>query len=189
MTDEKHDSDDHGTGNGRESEDDRTGSGGGEAAGPGQGQGQGLELEKLKNDYLYLGAEFENYKKHAIKERSELIRYGSERFIRDLLEVVDNFERALNVELKPETAEKFREGVKMTHQELLALLHRHGVAEINPVGQPFDPSAHEALTSEETAEFAPGTIARVFKKAYRLYDKLLRPAQVVVAKAPSESKG
>jgi molecular chaperone GrpE len=74
----------------------------------------------------------------------------------------------------------------MIHRELHSLLSRHGIREDNPVGNPFDPSLHEALTSEESTEFAPGSISRVFKKAYRLHDRLLRPAQVVVAKAPAE---
>ena len=142
------------------------------------------DYNKLKNDFLYLGAEFENYKRNAIKERSELSRYGAERFVRDLLEIVDNFERALATEVKSENKTTLREGVAMIHRELQTLLQRHGVQELNPVGQPFDPNAHEALTSEETDEYQPGLVSKVFKKAYRLHDRLLRPAQVVVAKAP-----
>ena len=142
------------------------------------------DYNKLKNDFLYLGAEFENYKKQAIKERSELTRYGAERFVRDLLEIVDNFERAMATEMTAENKNTLREGVTLIHRQLQSLLQRHGVHEIDPVGQPFDPSAHEALTSEETTEYKPGLISRVFKKAYRLHDRLLRPAQVVVAKAP-----
>jgi molecular chaperone GrpE len=181
MTDRKHDSDDAGNGSGTE-----------ETVVEVDGQepaAQSEELAKLKSDFLYLGAEFENYKKHAIRERSELIKYGSERFVRDLLEIVDNLERALDMDVKPENVTTFREGVAMTQRELQALLARNGVTEINPVGQPFDPSSHEALTSEETDQVPAGSIARVFKKAYKMYDRLLRPAQVVVAKAPTEKKG
>lgn len=145
-------------------------------------------LEKTKNDLLYLGAEFENYKKHAIRERSELIKYGHERFVRDLLEIVDNFERALATDVSAENQATLREGIAMTHRELQSLLQRYGVQEINPIGQPFDPAAHEALTSEESDKADPGTISRVFKKAYKLHDRLIRPAQVVVAKAPAEKK-
>ncbi|MGE0761926.1 MAG: nucleotide exchange factor GrpE [Bdellovibrionales bacterium] len=145
------------------------------------------DYDKLKNDFLYLGAEFENYKKQAIKERSELHRYGAERFVRDLLEVVDNFERALAVQNTSENKDTLRDGVALIHRELQSLLSRHGVREIDPVGQPFDPGAHEALTSEETDQYPAGSISRVFKKAYRLHDRLLRPAQVVVAKAPSST--
>lgn len=146
------------------------------------------QIDQLRKDYLYLGADFENYKKQAIKERSDLVRYGLERFARDLLEIVDNFERALAVDPTPENQAVFRDGVTLIHRELQSLLSRNGVQEINPVGQPFDPASHEALTSEETKEYAPGSISRVFKKAYRLHDRLIRPAQVVVAKAPTEKK-
>lgn len=146
------------------------------------------QYEKMKNDFLYLGAEFENYKKHAIKERSDMLRYGSERLARDLLEVVDNFERALVAANTTESQDTLKEGVALIHRELQSLLNRHGVREQDPVGQPFDPNSHEALTSEETDQFPPGSVARVFKKAYRLHDRLLRPAQVVVAKAPSSPK-
>ncbi len=152
------------------------------------GQIKNIELEKCKSDLLYLGAEFENYKRHAIRERSEAIKYGAERFARDLVEVIDNFERALAMEVTPENLSTFREGIAMTHKAFGTLLQKHGVQEVNPVGQPFDPATQEALTSEETDEVAPGSVSRVFRKAYRLHERLLRPAQVVVAKAPTEKK-
>lgn len=145
------------------------------------------KYDKLKSDFMYLGAEFENYKRHAIKERSESSRYGAERFARDLLDVIDNFERALATESSVENKDQFRQGVVLIHRELIQLLNKHNVQEINSQGQAFDPSTHEALTSEETDQVPPGFIARVFRKAYRLHDRLLRPAQVVVAKAPNKS--
>lgn len=144
------------------------------------------DLDKARNDFLYLGAEFDNYKKHAIKERSDLVRFGAERFVRDLLDVIDNFERALQMEMTPENQAKLREGVELIYRELQGLLTRHGVQEMNPVGQPFDPSTQEAITSEPTDTHPPGSVSRVFRKAYRLHDRLLRPAQVVVAQAPSK---
>lgn len=146
------------------------------------------ELEKAKSDLLYLGAEFENYKKHAIRERSEAIKYGAERLARDLLDVIDNFERALSLDVTPENLAAFREGISMTHKNFLATLHKNGIQEVNPVGQPFDPSTQEALTSEESDQVEPGTVSRVFRNGYRLHDRLLRAAQVVVAKAPAEKK-
>ena len=108
------------------------------------------QAEKYKNDFLYLRAEFENYKRNAIKERSELLKYGGERFIRDLLEVVDNFERALQVNVTPENIGTFKQGIELTAQELKALLTRHAVTEIPSEGAPFDPAIHEALSSEAT---------------------------------------
>ncbi|MGE5085615.1 MAG: nucleotide exchange factor GrpE [Bacillota bacterium] len=142
------------------------------------------QAEKFKNDYLYLRAEFENYKRNAIKERSDLMKYGGERFIRDLLEVVDNFDRALQVNVTAENLSTFKQGIELTSQELKNLLTRHAVTEIPAEGVPFDPAVHEALSSEATDKFAPGYVARVFKKPYKLHDKVIRTGQVVVAKKP-----
>lgn len=143
--------------------------------------------EKYKNDFLYLRAEFENYKRHAIKERSDLAKYGAERVLVDLLGVLDNFERALEMKPTPETLHQYVKGVEMTATELKSVLAKHGVTEVPSLGQNFDPSLHEALSSEETSEFEPGRVSRVFKKPYRLHDKLIRPGQVVVAKKPGGS--
>ncbi|WP_347355733.1 nucleotide exchange factor GrpE [Bdellovibrio sp.] len=142
------------------------------------------QAEKFKNDFLYLRAEFENYKRNAIKERSEMTKYGGERLVRDLLEVVDNFERALSTNVTAENFTTFRQGVDMTAQELRSLLQRHNVTEVPAQGAPFDPAVHEALSAEATDQVAPGHVVRVFKKPYKLHDKVIRPGQVVVAKKP-----
>lgn len=142
------------------------------------------QSEKYKNDYLYLRAEFENYKRNAIKERSEALKYGSERIVNDILGIADNFERALQVKVSPETMGNFVQGVEMTANELKAVLQRNGVTELKCEGAAFDPNFMEALSSEPTNEVPPGHVARVFKKAYKLHDKVIRPAQVVVAKKP-----
>lgn len=142
------------------------------------------QAEKFKNDYLYLRAEFENYKRHAIKERSDLVKYGGERFVRDLLEVVDNFERALQVNVGADNFMTFKQGVEMTAQELRALLQRHSVLEIPSLGNAFDPAVHEALGAEATEQVAPGHVLRVFKKPYKMHDKVIRTGQVIVAKKP-----
>ena len=140
------------------------------------------EAEKFKNEYLYLRAEFENYKKQAIKERSDTRKYGAERLVVDLLAVLDIFETALATELTPESLGNFRKGIEMTAAELRNTLQRHGVTEVPSKGQPFDPSVHEALSSEETNEFPNGSVTQVFKKPYKLHDRVVRPGQVVVAK-------
>lgn len=142
------------------------------------------QAEKYKNEYLYMRAEFENYKRNAIKERSDLIKFGGERIIRDLLEVADNFERALQVQVTPENLVTFKQGVEMTSQELKGLLNKHSVHEIPSEGVPFDPNIHEALSSEPTDKVAPGYVSKVFKKAYKFHEKIIRPGQVVVAKKP-----
>lgn len=141
------------------------------------------QSEKFKNDFLYLRAEFENYKKHAIKERSDLIKYAGERMAKDLLGVLDNFERALSTNVTAENFTTFKQGVEMTANELRTALGRHGITEVKTEGQ-FDPNVHEALSSEKTTAVPAGHIARVFQKAYKMHDKLIRPAQVVVAQSP-----
>jgi molecular chaperone GrpE len=143
------------------------------------------DVEKAKKDYLYLLAEFDNYRKNAIKERSDLSKYGSEKFIREFLNVFDNFERALQTEVTGESFGAFREGVTMIAGELKNLLQRFGVEELKTEGEPFDPSKHEALSSEPREDLPAGHVARVFQKAYKMHDKLIRPAQVVVASAPA----
>jgi molecular chaperone GrpE len=140
-------------------------------------------LEKAKKDYLYLMADFENARKNSIKERSELVKYGAERLLRDFLGIADNFELALQ---NKDNHESFVKGVEMIYAELKTLLGRASVSEVVAEGKPFDPAEHEALSSEPTDKVKSGHVSRVFKKGYRLHDKLLRPAQVVVATAPSK---
>lgn len=147
------------------------------------------EAAKWKNDFLYLKAEFENYKRNALKERAELLKFGSERIARDLLDVVDNFERALEVKFTPETAQNFKVGVEMTAKELKEMLAKHGIHEVPSEGQSFNPSYHEAISSEPTSAVPEGHVARVFKKPYKLHDKIIRMGQVVVASAPHPGQG
>jgi molecular chaperone GrpE len=143
------------------------------------------EAGKWKNEFLYLKAEFENYKRNNIKERSDLLKFGAERVARDILEVMDNFERALQTKLTPETAQNFKVGVEMTAKELKDVLTKHGISEIPSEGQAFNPSHHEAISSEPTTTVPVGHIARVFKKPYKLHDKVIRMGQVIVATQPA----
>ncbi len=142
------------------------------------------EAAKWKKEFLYLKAEFENYKRNAIKERAELLKFGAERVSRDILEVVDNFERALQIKLSADTLQTFKVGIEMTAKELKEVLAKHGVQEVPSDGQPFNPAYHEAISSEPTSNVPVGHVARVFKKPYKLHDKVIRMGQVVVATAP-----
>jgi molecular chaperone GrpE len=146
------------------------------------------EVAKWKNDFLYLRAEFENYKRHAIKERSDLLKFGAERVVRDLLEVVDNFERALQTKLTNETLQNYQVGIELTAKELKDVLSKHGIVEIPSEGQAFNPAHHEAISSEPTAQVPAGHVARVFRKPYKLHDKVIRMGQVVVASTPTSSQ-
>ena len=140
---------------------------------------------KSKSDYLYLLAEFENYKKNVIKERSDLRKYGSERLLVDLLNVMDLLEAALSTDINANTIESFKQGVHLTAKELRTTLQRFGVEELPAEGHPFDPSSHEALSSEETAALPEGYVSKVFKKPYKLHERVIRPGQVVVARSKS----
>ncbi|MEK6554418.1 MAG: nucleotide exchange factor GrpE [Bdellovibrionota bacterium] len=146
------------------------------------------ELDKTKKDYLYLRADFDNFKKAAIRERSELVKYGAERVVTELLDILDNFDRALSLDLTSENMGSFKEGLTLTRNEFHKMLSRFGVTPVESEGQPFDPNLHEALSSEETDSMPQGHITQVFKKAYKLHDKLIRPAQVVVAKEMSKKE-
>lgn len=145
------------------------------------------EVEKFKNEYMYLRADFENYKKNSIKERSDYLRFGNERLVVELLGVVDNFERALETQVNAENFKDFVKGVELTAAELRSVLKKFGVADVAAHAVPFDPMVHEAIGSEETSTMPPGHIFRVFKKPYKLHDKLIRPGQVVVAKAKADA--
>lgn len=139
------------------------------------------EAEKWKNDYLYLRAEFENYRRHAIKERSDLSKYGAERFLTDFVEVMDNLERALLMQPTPEAFDSYVLGVQMIAKEIKAVMQKHGVSSEECLNQAFDPVKHEALGTEPTDKVGSGHISRVLRSPYRLHDKLIRPAQVIVA--------
>jgi molecular chaperone GrpE len=147
------------------------------------------ESAKWKNEYLYMRAEFENYKKNAIKERSDLLKFGAERVARDVLEVMDNFERALEIKISAETLQSFKTGVELTAKELKDALAKHGIHEVPSLAEPFNPLHHEAISSEATAAVPVGHVSRVFKKPYKLHDKIIRMGQVVVAtEVKSDSK-
>ena len=140
------------------------------------------ELTKAQNDYLYLRAEFDNYRRQATKERSDLIRFAGERLAKDLLDTLDIFDSALAAEVNESNFKNFVSGIELTAQQLRSTLAKHQITELPCQGAIFDPNLHEALSSEATNSVPPGHISRVFKKAYKFHDKILRPAQVVVAK-------
>ena len=140
-------------------------------------------LQSKENHELYLRAlaDFENFKKRSIKERSDLIKYQGERIFQDLLEVTDNFERALEVEDSQEG--DFKTGIEMILKQFNALLAKFEVRAESALGANFDPTKHSALSQVEDDSAEPGTVLSELKKAYYYKDKLLRAAEVVVCKA------
>lgn len=141
------------------------------------------QLLKASSDYLYLRAEFDNFRKNSIKERADLLRYGGERLAKDLLETLDIFETALSTEITAENFKVFVDGIKMTAQQLSTTLEKHGIQVIACEGRAFDPASCEALGGEPTDKQPPGHVTKVFKKPYKFHDKILRIGQVIVATA------
>lgn len=140
------------------------------------------QLQKASNDYLYLRAEYDNFRKNSIKERADLLRFGGERLAKDLLDTLDIFDTALASDVTPENYQTFVDGIKMTSQKLTEALQKHSIVAVECEGQPFDPVVNEALSSEPTDKVPAGHVTRVFKKPYKYHDKVLRVGQVVVAK-------
>ena len=138
------------------------------------------ELEHMREMYLRKLAEFDNYRKRTDKEREEFRRVAAEGIVRELLPVVDNFDRALThaEEADPKV---FLEGIQMIARQMWELLQREGLEPIDPVGSSFDPEQHEAVQTVEDSEHEPGTVVSVFSKGYSFGGRLMRPAMVVVA--------
>lgn len=151
-----------------------------------------LEKENKENydKYLRAIAELENFKKRAVKERSELLKYAGESLVIDLLEVIDDFDRALNIDVeKLGTPQEILEGVRMIRGRFAGVLKKHSVEAKESLGEKFDPTCHEALTTVPSKEHAPGTVIEQLRKAYVFKDKLIRTAQVVVSKELENNEG
>ena len=146
------------------------------------------EEKAAKNwdSYLRGIAELENQRKRAQRDLESALKYGAEKLLNDLLPVKDSLEMALaSVADKPETA-GLRTGVDMTLRLFATALERQGVTEVNPAkGDAFDPEWHEAMATQETAEVPADRVVATVQKGYKLNGRLLRPARVLVARAPA----
>src|SRR4029453_16236286 len=138
---------------------------------------------------LPLEAEFENFRKRALRERQEAAQYGSQNLFKDLVSVVDNLERAIAHARESGGGDlaSFLQGVELVRRELLGVFEKNHVTEIEAKGKPFDPALHEAMTQVESGAVPPNTVIDVLEKGFQLRDRLVRPARVIVAKAPERS--
>ncbi len=139
-------------------------------------------LRETEDRLLRTQAELENYRKRAQREFDEARRYREIDLLRDLLPVLDNVERALDAAAKTADVESLVSGFRMTAQQIEKLLLIHGCKPIETEGQPFDPTVHEAILQQPVAGTPPGTVVGVATKGYRLHDRVVRPAQVIVSK-------
>lgn len=136
------------------------------------------ERDEYLADLKRVAAEFENFRKRAARDQASLVSRAAERLVKELLPVLDDLERALEAAEEHQEA-KLEEGVRLVHRQLADALRREGLEEIAADGK-FDPHVHEALLSQP-AEAEEGTVLEVLQKGYRLGDRVLRPARVIVA--------
>ena len=147
-----------------------------------------LKLEQnarlVNQRYVELLREYEYLKERYRKDLEEVKRYGHEKLAFDLLEVLDNFERALNYE--GGDYEGFKKGVELIYKELVRILEKHGVRAMELEGKVFDPYMAEAVDKEFNPDLPPNTVVKIERKGYMLYEKVLRPAKVIVSYSEEE---
>ena len=151
-------------------------------AGPGTMDEARAEISDLSQRLLRLQADFENFRKRAQREKDEARQFANQSLIEKQLPILDNFEMALAAAKDADPA--LRDGVQMIYDQLLGILRDSGVETIDATGEDFDPNLHEAISQQETTEAEPGTVVEQVQRGYRLHERLVRPARVVVAKAP-----
>jgi len=138
------------------------------------------ELTQLREDTLRERAELENQRKRMAREIDMARKFANERLLSELLPVIDSLEAGLAVQA--DTAAHLREGMELTLRQLLKVASDNGLIMVDPVGQPFDPERHQAMSMVDAAGHAPGDVVQVYQKGWVLNERLLRPALVVVAK-------
>ena len=129
--------------------------------------------------YMRLMADFQNFKKRTAKEKQDIYAYGNEKLIISMLEVLDNFDRAID---QGSTDTKFAQGMDMIYEQFMGVLKKAGLSEIEALGADFDPNVHSAVMMEDTDEYESGKVSGVVAKGYTLNDKVIRPSMVKVAK-------
>lgn len=142
------------------------------------------EAKESYDRYLRLSAELENFKKRAEKEKGETYKFANENLIRDLLPVLDNLERAMEHGRESENFKALLEGIEMTQKGFWTVLEKYGITPIDAMGEEFDPNHHEAVMVQEDAHNPPGVVISQLQKGYRLHNRLVRPAMVIVSKKP-----
>ena len=137
------------------------------------------QLADMNAKYVRLMADFQNQKKRFDKEKADIHQYANEKIVKNLLEVLDNFERALDATKDADPS--LHEGMELIFKQLMAALEKAGVAEIKALGEEFDPNFHNAVMMEETDEFESNKVSGVMQKGYTLNSKVIRPSMVKVA--------
>jgi molecular chaperone GrpE len=142
------------------------------------------EVARIRETMLRLQAETDNTRKRLTRELERSRKLALERVMKDLLQVCDSLERGLEIDTESATVDSLVEGQQLTLKMLNKVMQDHHLEAIDPSGQPFDPELHEAMTVLPSADFEENTVMEVIQKGYRLHDRLIRPAMVVVSRKP-----
>lgn len=138
------------------------------------------QLEEAENRYLRLRADFDNFRRRVQLEREASEKYRAQSLIADLLPLLDNFERALKIEVSNEQTESVLQGVEMVYKGLVSALEKEGVEVIEAVGKEFDPNFHQAVMTDSNDQYSPNQVIEEFQKGYKLKDRIIRPSMVKV---------
>ena len=143
-----------------------------------------VELVEQKSDFLREKADLENFRKRLVKEKADALQFANERLLKELVEIDDNMNRALNT---PNTSlESLKEGVEMIQKQFATFLKNQKVEPVEAIGKPFDPSLHEVMTQLESEEHEENTVIQEYSTGYTLNGRILRSAKVVISKKPAE---
>lgn len=142
--------------------------------------------EDAQDRYIRLMAEFDNFRRRSAKEQVELIETANAKLLGKLSEVLDNFERAFDAGNKAQDLAAFEKGMQLIHAQFEKILKDAGLEQIDPVGNPFDPNFHEALMSQPSETVPQEHVAQVFQKGYKIKNKLLKTAKVIVSSGPAK---
>ena len=143
---------------------------------------------RARDDLLRLQAEMQNLRRRTEQDIEKAHKYGQERFSKELLSVLDNLERALEAAAnhEDETVKAIYDGVDLTLKSFIDCFSKFHIKAVDPLGEPFDPGIHQAMSLQENAEVEPNTVTAVIQKGYTLHDRVIRPAMVMVSKAVTE---
>jgi molecular chaperone GrpE len=144
------------------------------------------QLAEQKDRMLRAAAEADNVRRRTQRDAEDRVRYANESLVRELLPILDNFDRALASARAAAGAERVLAGVELIQRELLRVLERAGVSRYSAIGQPFDPTRHEAIARVVSEDAAPNTVVSEIAPGYMLHGRVVRPAMVAVAAAPDE---
>ncbi len=146
------------------------------------------ENEELQDKFVRLMADFDNYRKRASKEKRDVIQFGNEALLKDILPIIDNIERLLTYSYGEGNWKSFQEGIELLLAETGKTLAKYGVEPIEALGKEFDPNVHQAIQRSETDQVAANTVLEVYQKGYTYRGRLLRPSVVIVAVSPPDKE-